>query len=94
MRNKGVSLSEKGQEDEAITWFDKALKVNPRDNRAMRNKGVSLSKKGQMDEAITWYDKALEVNPRDYDAMRNKGVSLSRRVRRMRRSSGMTRPWK
>ena len=47
MREKGVSLSEKGQEDEAITWYDKALEVNPRDNHAMRNKGVSLSEKGR-----------------------------------------------
>ena len=46
--------------DEAITWYDKALEVNPRDNHAMRNKGVSLSEKGQEDEAITWFDKALK----------------------------------
>ena len=60
----------------------------------MRNKGVSLSKKGQMDEAITWFDKALEVNPRDYDAMRQKKGCRFGKVRWMRRSRGMTRPWK
>jgi ribonuclease BN (tRNA processing enzyme) len=60
MRQKGVSLSEKGQLDEAITWYDKALEVNPRDYNAMRNRGVSLTNQGQLDEAITWLKKALE----------------------------------
>ncbi|MCY2951092.1 MAG: MBL fold metallo-hydrolase, partial [Planctomycetota bacterium] len=77
MRDKGVSLSEKGDEDGAIVWFDKALEVNRKDWNAMRDKGVSLSKKGDEDGAIVWFDKALEVNPKDGAAMRQKGVSLS-----------------
>ena len=73
---RGCRCPRRVAEDEAITWYDKALEVNPRDYDAMRQRGVSLSEKGQEDEAITWYDKALEVNPRDNRAMRSKGVSV------------------
>ena len=43
---KGVSLSKKGQMDEAITWYDKALEVNPRDYDAMRQRGSRCPRRG------------------------------------------------
>jgi tetratricopeptide (TPR) repeat protein len=78
MRQRGVSLSKQGKEEEALSWYGKALAANPQDFAAMRNMGVSLSKQGKMTEAMVWYDKALAANPQDYDAMRQRGVSLSK----------------
>ncbi|MCK4504332.1 MAG: tetratricopeptide repeat protein, partial [Candidatus Aegiribacteria sp.] len=76
LREKGVSLYKKGDEDASIELFDKALAVNPEDYHAMRQKGVSLSRKGDVDAAIEWFDKALAMNSDDYHNVREKGVSL------------------
>ena len=72
-------MTEKGDHDAAIHWFDKALQVNPQDRQALRQKGVALARKGDQDAAIQWYDKALEVNAKDYHALRNKGVALAKK---------------
>ena len=63
MRDKGVSLSKKGQEDAAIEWFDKALGVNPKDAASMRNRGVSLIYTGAIDSALEWIGNAVRLSP-------------------------------
>lgn len=78
-RNLGVSLSNKGDEDGAISLYDKALKLNPKDHNSLINKGVSLSKKGDEDGAIALYDEALKLNPKDCYSLCQKGVSLSKK---------------
>ena len=76
-RSLGVWLSDSGNDDEALAWFDRALELSPGDNVAMRRKGVSLSRLGRLDEALMWFDNALEANPDDFASMRNLGVSLA-----------------
>jgi len=77
VKNYGVYYSFKGEYDEAIKWYAKALEINPKNSGAMCNRGASLSRKGEHNEAIKWFAKALEINPKDYNAMRNRGASLS-----------------
>jgi tetratricopeptide (TPR) repeat protein len=74
--DKGNSLSVSGQYEEAITFYDKILAIDPNDVNALYNKGMSLDNLGQYQEAITYYDKALAIDP-NYDyALNNKGVTL------------------
>lgn len=75
--NKGVSLSALGMETEAIEYFDRALEVNPRYEKAWFNKGASLFALGRNDEAMHCNEKALEIDPRLVQAWVNRGVSLS-----------------
>ncbi len=79
LRNKGISLSVNGLQDEAIECFDKALTIKPDDYNSLRDKAVSLHNKSLYDEAIEYYDKALAIKPDDYNSLRNKGVSLSKK---------------
>ena len=73
---KGNSLGSLGKYEEAISWFDKALKVDPKNVDALYNKGVALDNLGRYEEAISWYDKALEVHSNDVNALNNKGTAL------------------
>ncbi len=56
-------LFKKGQVNEAMTHFKKALELKPDDAQAHNNLGVCLSREGRMDEAIAQYEKALEIRP-------------------------------
>ena len=76
LNDKGDSLYALGQYQDAITWYDKALEINPSDIATLIDKGDSLYALGQYQDAITWYDKALEINPSELDVLYYKGNSL------------------
>jgi hypothetical protein len=73
---KGNSLYIQGNYAEAITYFDKALAVDPNDKVALGNKGAALYNQGKYAEAITYYDRALAVDPNYKEALGFKGESL------------------
>ena len=75
--NKGCSLAALGRHQEAISCYDRALALDPRDAAAWSNKGRSLAALGRREEAIRCYDRALELDPRNVPAWNNKGVSLN-----------------
>ncbi|MFB0561918.1 MAG: tetratricopeptide repeat protein [Candidatus Lokiarchaeia archaeon] len=75
---KGNSLVERGEFEEAIKYYDKALEIDPQDIVAMANKGTALDQLGRYKEAIECFDKVLEINPKDVEALNNKGSSLIR----------------
>ncbi len=62
--DSGVAYYNKGQYDEAISDFTKALEINPKFAEAHYYRGIAYAKKGQYEEAISDYNKALEINPR------------------------------
>jgi tetratricopeptide (TPR) repeat protein len=63
--NLGTVMLKKGQVDNAIFHFRKALEIKPDHADAQANLGSALLQKGELDEAIARYDKALEIKP-DY----------------------------
>ena len=58
------ALAARGQFDEAIDHYRKALEVKPDYAEAHYNLGIALAGRGQVDEAIGQYRKALEINAR------------------------------
>lgn len=74
--HRGMLFRKIGKPREAISYFDKALKINPYHVNALTNKGHSLGNLGRYKEAINCYDKVLEINPKDTVALINKGLSL------------------
>ncbi len=71
--NKGFNLYSIGRFDEAILFFDRALKRNPQMYDAWYYKGSSLASLGRFDEAIVCFDKASEINPQ-YVVAQNKNT--------------------
>ena len=74
--NFGDALFNKGQVDEAITHYQKALQIKPDYADAHNNLGNALLQKGRVDEAITHYQKALQITPDFAEAHYNLGNAL------------------
>ena len=62
--NLGVALKAKGQQDEAIAEYRKAIQIDPKHVSAQYNLGVALANKGRVDQAIAAYDKAIALDPK------------------------------
>ena len=75
--NKGGSLRALGRREEAISCFDQALAIDPRDAIAWSNKGISLDDPGRREEAISCFDQALAIDPGFALGWNNKGVALA-----------------
>ena len=72
-------LASRGQLDEAIAHYQKALKIKPDYAEAHNNLGNALAGRGQVDEAIAHYQKALELKPDYAEAHNNLGTALAGR---------------
>jgi len=74
----GILLQDKGQIDEAITCYRKAIQLNPFAD-TYYNLALAIQDKGQIDEAIICYQKAISMNPNDAEAHSNLGQLLQRK---------------
>src|SRR5208283_728347 len=73
--NLAVAMASRGQFDDAIAHYRKALEIEPDHVAAHNNLGLALAGRGQVDEAIAHYQKALEVNPDYAEAHNNLAVA-------------------
>lgn len=89
MSNQGVRSAELGKFEEAKTYFEEALSVNPNMFGVWYNKGlaiIQIAKSKGLDydfredyrEAIGCFDKAIKINPSFAPAWLNKGNALDR----------------
>ena len=76
--NLALALAGRGQVDEAIAHYRKALEIKPDYAEAHYNLGNVLAGRGQVDEAIAQYRKALEIKPDYAEAYNNLGDRLGR----------------
>ena len=61
--NLAAFLLKKGQLDDAMDHFTKAIEIKPDEASVLDNLGSALLQKGNLDEAILIYQKALELKP-------------------------------
>ncbi len=77
----GLVLVGRGQLDEAIAHYRKALEIKPDDVGAHNNLGLVLADRGQLDEAIAHYRKVLDIEPDSAQAHSNLGLALAEQGR-------------
>ena len=71
---KAFSCMEKGAWQQAITAFQKCIKLNKKHPQSYGNLGLCYARLGQKVDAIAAFDKALEIDPNYEPAMVNKSV--------------------
>ena len=74
--DNGNSLSDLEKYEEAITWFDRALTLDPENVDIINEKGIALGKLSRYEEAITWFDRALSIDPRHFYSLSYKAAAL------------------
>jgi len=60
-----------GKYEEALTWFDKALEIEPTFIKSLFNIGTTFLILVQHERALTWFYKALEIDPKSYFVLTN-----------------------
>jgi len=72
--NRALTYGKKGQHDQAIADYNKAIEINPGYAMAYYNRGSAYAiGTGQYDQAIADYNKAIEINPGYAMAYCNRG---------------------
>ncbi len=75
----GYLLAKRGESEEAIKYFRRALQRNPRFVDAHNNLALELETQGRREEAIEHYRLALQINPASATIHQNLGVLLAKR---------------
>lgn len=76
--NLGAVLWHQGLIDEAMRFYEDAIKRNPDYYKGYSNLGAAWARKGDPERAIGLYKKALKLNPRDPATHLNLGLTLAR----------------
>lgn len=75
---KGVVALNKQQFEKAISFFDRAIEIDPNHVKSLFKKGGTLLVLGKSDEALELFDRVLEIDPNHIDALGFKADELVR----------------
>tara|TARA_B100000287_G_C20445214_1_gene707245 strand:+ start:256 stop:735 length:480 start_codon:yes stop_codon:yes gene_type:complete len=73
--NRGNQKFDLGDYSGAISDYNKAIEINPRDADAYYNRGIAKGKSKDLSGAIVDFTKVIEINPREADAYYNRGIA-------------------
>ena len=65
---KGSQLIIDGNCEDALSYFDQAIVIQPNNPDLLNKKGVALRGLGRYNEALECFNKSLQLDPRDLDA--------------------------
>jgi tetratricopeptide (TPR) repeat protein len=63
--------------DLAISWYEAALKINPKEVNASTDLGVSYYSSNQVDRALAQFEHSLSIDPAHTKTLLNKGIVLA-----------------
>jgi Flp pilus assembly protein TadD len=61
----GIRVAQNGLWNEALYWWQKAVKIDPTYAAAWNNLAIAYEHEGKFDEAKKAYEKALELDPKN-----------------------------
>ncbi len=61
--NLGIKLAKKGETEQAILNFNKAIELNPDNAKAYNNRGQAYITQGNLEEALQDFTRAIAVDP-------------------------------
>jgi tetratricopeptide (TPR) repeat protein len=62
-RNKGLSLNELSRFEEALVYFDQAIRINPNNTELYINKANALEDLNRKEDALVSYNEAIRTDP-------------------------------
>jgi tetratricopeptide (TPR) repeat protein len=69
----GFEYYNKGDYDRALVEINKAIELNPQDDKGYNDRAGIYAKLGDLEKAFADLDKAIELNPSSYPAYYNRG---------------------
>ena len=75
--NLGTALNAAGRPAEALSAFERSLKVQPRAPRVLNNQAMALKALGRLDDALTTYRAAIALSPQEPGFYRNFANALA-----------------
>ena len=76
---EGANLFARGEYEESICHFSKAIEADPHSKAAYMSRGVAWAKAGNIDKAMEDFEKTLEMNPNDPRAYHFRGLAHLKR---------------
>ena len=73
---KGLILQAMKRYQEAMSSYEKSIKIDDSNREAHNNLGVVLAEAGSLEKSVKSYEKAIEIDSRFYDAWYNRGNAL------------------
>ena len=83
----GVVLAQAGKIQDAIEYYEEALRIAPDYAEAHNNLGIALASLGRVEEAVAHYEQALRLNAGYANAHYNLGLALVRLAGRTKQSN-------
>jgi tetratricopeptide (TPR) repeat protein len=72
-QNLGIALAERGDYENAIAHYTRALELEPRAAEACYNRGLAFQARGDAERALADYSQAIELRPAYAEAHNNRG---------------------
>jgi len=76
----GAVYANQGEIEKGMSYFERALEINPEHVSALNNKAAALQELGNYDESIKIYVQALEIEPQNKDAIDGKQKTIDKRL--------------
>jgi len=76
LREKGAHLDHEGRYEDALEYFDEAIRADPGNGEVYQSKGITLSKMGRLEEALENFVKATDLDPNDPEKWLGRGCAL------------------
>ena len=73
---KGAKERQKKRAIEVIECYNRAIEIDPNDNKAWYNKGNTLDDLENYKDAIECYNRAIEIDPKYIAAWNNRGIAF------------------
>ena len=77
--NRGHTYEKRGNLDQAISDYNRALEIDPNYSDAYLNRGNAYQKRGNLAQAIPDYNKIIEMNPNYFKAYNSRGVAYQKK---------------
>ena len=73
LNNLGVVSKELGEIPKAISYYERAIKIDPYYLNALNNLGVVFTVLGEISKAISYYERAIKIDPNNAKTFYNLG---------------------